>query len=153
VLSLVTLGIYTIVWYYKVNREVRDYGQAQGDAELAQSNPTNSVLAVTLGALVIVPAIISYYRTVQRVQRAQQLGGAEVTNGWLVLVLILVISIAAPAYIQSGLNKLWERYQASGQAGIPAPPPAAAAPPPAQQPATQQPPAGGTPPPPETPSG
>jgi Domain of unknown function (DUF4234) len=109
-LGLITLGIYTIFWYYYINREAKEYGAAQGDQELAESQPGMSVLAITLGALIIVPAIVSYYRTILRMQRIQELGGVEKVNGWIVLILILVISPAAPPYIQSTLNKLWERY-------------------------------------------
>jgi Domain of unknown function (DUF4234) len=137
-LSIITLGIYTIVWYYKVNKEFKEYGAAQGDQELADSNPTNSVLAVTLGALIIVPAIISFVNTVKRAQRVQQLGGVEPLNGWIVLLLYFVISIAIPPYIQSELNKVWERYPAltDGGGAIPAGTEQPAAP--AQQPAGQE---------------
>ena len=147
-LSLITLGIYTIVWYYKINKEFKEYGAAMGDQELADSNPTNSVLAVTLGALIIVPAIISFINTVKREQRVQQLGGVEPLNGWIVLILYLVISIAVPPYLQSELNKVWERYPSLTEGGeaIPAgtEQPAAT---PAQQPAAQE-----TPPPPPPPA-
>jgi hypothetical protein len=137
-LSIITLGIYTVVWYYKVNKEFKEYGAAQGDQELADSNPTNSVLAVTLGALIIVPAIISFVNTVKRAQRVQQLGGVEPLNGWIVLLLYFVISIAIPPYIQSELNKVWERYPAltDGGGAIPAGTEQPAAP--AQQPAAQE---------------
>jgi hypothetical protein len=142
-LGIITLGIYNIVWYYKVNKEFKEYGAAQGDQELADSNPTSSVLAVTLGALIIVPAIISFYRTVRRAQRVQQLGGIEPMNGWIVLILLLVISPAVYPYMQSELNKLWERYPSLTEGGgaIPAGTEQPATP--AQQPAAQE-----TPPPP-----
>jgi Domain of unknown function (DUF4234) len=137
-LGLITLGIYNIVWYYKVNKEFKEYGAAQGDQELADSNPTNSVLAVTLGALIIVPAIISFYHTIQRGQRVQQLGGVEPLNGWIVLILLLVISPAVYPYMQSELNKLWERYPSLTEGGgaIPAGTQQPAAP--AQEPAAQE---------------
>jgi Domain of unknown function (DUF4234) len=150
-LGLITLGIYTIFWYYYINREAKEYGAVQGDEELANSSPGSSVLAITLGALIIVPAIISYYRTVLRVQRVQELGGAEKVNGWIVLILILVISPAAAPYIQSTLNKLWERYPslAEGAGGaIPAGTQQPAAQPEAQQQPAQPPPAEQPPPPP-----
>ena len=145
-LGLITLGIYTIVWYYKINKEFKEYGAAQGDQELADSNPTNSVLAVTLGALIIVPAIISFINTVKREQRVQQLGGVEPINGWIVLILYLVIGIAVPPYMQSELNKVWERYPGIAEGGGEIP---AAAP--AQQPAAPQQPAGQEQPPPPPP--
>jgi hypothetical protein len=147
-LGLITLGIYNIVWYYKINKEFKEYGAVQGDQELADSNPTNSVLAVTLGALIIVPAIISFYNTVKRAQRVQQLGGVEPMNGWIVLILLLVISPAVYPYMQSELNKLWERYPSLTEGGgaIPAgtQQPAAT---PVQQPAAEE-----TPPPPPPPA-
>ena len=55
-LPIVTLGIYHLVWWYRINCELRDYGRARG-YDLGQ-NPTNSVLAVFPGALIIVPAMI-----------------------------------------------------------------------------------------------
>ena len=55
-LPIVTLGIYYFVWYYKINREMKDLGQARGSNELGDS-PGTSMLAVTLGILIIVPAI------------------------------------------------------------------------------------------------
>ena len=115
-LTLITLGIYWFVWYYKVNREMRDLGRAKGTDELGDS-PGTSLLAVTLGALIIVPALISIYRTFQRTQGAARLTGVEPLNGWIALLLYLVIGIAFPAYLQSGLNKVWEA-QGSGSSAI-----------------------------------
>ena len=106
-LPIVTLGIYYFVWYYKINREMKDLGQARGSDELGDS-PGTSLLAVTLGALIIVPAIISTVHTAQRVQRAQRLVGLDQQlNGWLGLVLYLIITPAFWAYEQSELNKAW----------------------------------------------
>ncbi len=105
-LTLVTLGIYFFVWYYKVNREMSDLGRARGTDELGDS-PGTSLLAVTLGALVIVPAIISLYNTFVRTQTAARLTGVEPLNGWIALILYLLLGIAFPAYLQSGLNKVW----------------------------------------------
>ena len=102
-----TLGIYLFFWWYYINRELRDYGRARGTDELGTS-PGKSVLAITLGALIIVPAILSLINTFKRVQRAQQLAGVEVLNGWIGLVLYLVISPAFFAYMQSGLNSVWK---------------------------------------------
>src|SRR6476661_3006253 len=91
-LPIVTLGIYYFVWYYKINREMKDLGQARGSDELGDS-PGTSLLAVTLGALIIVPAIVSTVHTAQRIQRAQRLTGIDPQlNGWLALVLYLIIA-------------------------------------------------------------
>jgi Domain of unknown function (DUF4234) len=106
-LPIPTLGIYLFFWWYFVNRELRDYGKAKGTDELGTS-PGTSVLAITLGALIVVPAILSLINTFKRMQRAQRLAGVEVLNGWIGLVLYVVISPAFFAYMQSGLNNVWK---------------------------------------------
>jgi hypothetical protein len=118
-LPIVTLGIYHLVWWYRVNRELRDFGRARG-YDLGQ-NPTNSVLAVFPGGLIVVPALVSYWRGTKRIQAAARVGGQEPLNGWIALVLFLVISPVLWAYMQSELNKLW-RVEAEPLPGQPAPP-------------------------------
>jgi hypothetical protein len=97
-----------------------DLGRAKGTDELGDS-PGKSVLAVTLGALIIVPAVISVIHTAQRIQRSQRLTGVEPQlNGWLALVLALVITPAFYAYEQVELNKVWRTMR--GQPAHPAQP-------------------------------
>jgi hypothetical protein len=115
-LPIVTLGIYQLVWYYKINKEMASLGRARGKSDELGDSPGKSLLAVTLGALVIVPAIISLIHTFQRIQATQRLlRGGEVLNGWLGLVLFLVLSPALFAYMQSGLNSAWHAAVAGGQ--------------------------------------
>jgi hypothetical protein len=111
VLTLVTLGIYGIFWWYFIHRELRDYGRAKGTEELGTS-PGKSVLAVTLGALIIVPAIIGIINGFKRVQAAQRMNGLEPINGWIGLILIVVIFPAFYGYMQSGLNPVWQAQAA-----------------------------------------
>jgi hypothetical protein len=106
VLSIVTLGIYVLFWWYFVNREMADYGRARGTQELGDS-PTKSVLALFPGGLVVVPAIWTTVTTFQRIQAAQRLTGQTPINGWLGLVLLLVFSPALYGYMQSGLSSAW----------------------------------------------
>jgi hypothetical protein len=123
-LTLVTLGIYFFVWYYKVNREMSELGRARGTDELGD-NPGTSLLAVTLGALIIVPAIVSLYNTFVRTQAAARLTGVEPLNGWIALAFYLFLGIGFPAYLQSGLNKVWGA-QVSETVAVPAQAPAPA---------------------------
>jgi hypothetical protein len=140
-LPFITLGLYFWFWYYYINREMADLGRAKGTDELGDS-PGKSLLAVTLGALIIVPAIISIVHTAQRIQRAQRITGVEPQlNGWLALVLAIVFSPAFYAYQQVELNKAW-RALSGGQPDAlnqPPPPPATVEPsaPPAEQPPAQ----------------
>ena len=106
-LAVVTLAIYLVCWWYFINRELADLGRAKGTSELGDS-PAKSTLALFPGALLIVPALWTTVTTFKRVQAAQRLTGQTPINGWLGLVLYLVISPAMYAYMQSGLNGVWK---------------------------------------------
>ncbi len=141
-LTLITLGIYHFVWWYKVNKEMVELGRAKGTDELGD-NPGTSLLALVPGFLIIVPPLVSYYKGTQRMQAAARLTGAEPVNGWLALIIFLLIGFVFAPYLQSSLNKVWDAQSggaapaipAGGQAAAPAAPDPAqqAPPPPAQQ--------------------
>jgi hypothetical protein len=118
-LPIVTLGIYHLVWWYRINRELRDYGRVKGH-DLGQ-NPTASLLALFPGGIIVVPALITYWRGTKRVQAAARLAGEEPPNGWLAIILYLVISIGLWAYLQVSLNNVWrsEAELPPGQAPLP----------------------------------
>jgi len=126
-LTLITLGIYFFFWWYYINREMKDLGQARG-VDLGQK-PGNSVLAVTLGALIIVPAIVSEWTTTGRIQRSQETVGVErPASGPVIFILLLLISPVGLWYAQNELNKVWRIAQGGGGQAIP-PPAAQPAPP------------------------
>jgi len=106
VLTFVTLGLYTIVWWYLINRELADHGRALGRRDLGD-DPARSTLAMFPGAILVVPGVWTVVTTFQRVQAAQRLHRQIPVNGWLGLVLGLVLSPALFAYMQSGLNSAW----------------------------------------------
>lgn len=118
-LPLITLGIYHLVWWFKINKELKGYGEAKG-YDLGQ-NPTNSVLALFPGGLIIVPALVTYWRGVKRVQGASKIAGREPVNGWISLILYLLLAPALWAYLQVSLNNVW-REEAEPLPGQPAPP-------------------------------
>jgi drug/metabolite transporter (DMT)-like permease len=126
-LSLITVGIYFFFWWYFINRELRDLGHAR-NADLGQ-NPTNSVLAITLGALIIVPAIWTEWTTSKRIERAQEVVGFDNrTSGVLIFILLLLLWPVGLWYAQSELNKVWEAERRGGAetAALPGEQPAAA---------------------------
>src|SRR5881392_305743 len=83
-LPIVTFGIYHVVWWYRINRELSSFGRARG-YDLGQ-NPTNSALAMFPGGLIIVPALITYWRGTERVQGAARIAGKEPPSGWIALI-------------------------------------------------------------------
>jgi hypothetical protein len=106
ILVVVTLGIYQVIWWYQVNRELADHGRALGRGDLGD-DPARSTLALFPGAIVVVPAVWTTVTTFQRIQAAQRLHRRMPINGWLGLVLALVLSPALIGYMQSGLNSAW----------------------------------------------
>jgi Domain of unknown function (DUF4234) len=110
-LVFLTLGIYYLVWYYKVNRELRDLGRATGEEERLGRSPFTSLLAITLGWLIIVPPFVSFYRTFQRIETAQEVTGASGrVNVWLGFALYVLGTVLVPVeviYAQSELNRIW----------------------------------------------
>ncbi|HYK68448.1 MAG TPA: DUF4234 domain-containing protein [Streptosporangiaceae bacterium] len=98
---LITLGIYHLVWWYKINREAHDL-----DAGIEVS-PAVSVVAITLGALIIVPPWVSIFNTGDRIARMQSAAGAPATcNGILGVLASFFLGLHA-LYYQNELNKLW----------------------------------------------
>ena len=135
-LTIVTLGIYGLVWYYKVNREMRDFGLSYGDLELGQSRPWRSVLAVTLGGLVVLPPFVSQVQTVGRLRTTERLAAGETRSGAIAIAAFaasivlcfasavhglqylvlgaLASDCAAMAVIQARLNAAWDRCRPQG---------------------------------------
>jgi hypothetical protein len=134
-LSIVTLGIYYLFWWYFINREMRDLGRSR-NTDLGQ-NPTNSLLAMFPGWIIIVPALVTLWTTSARIESSQEAVGIDRrVSGPIVFILLLLIGPVGIWYAQSELNKLWEvqrsgggslpQPEAAGQpAGTPPPPPPA----------------------------
>ena len=51
-LTIVTLGVYFFVWYYKINKEMAEMGRARGTDELGTS-PATSLMAVLFGWILL----------------------------------------------------------------------------------------------------
>lgn len=119
-LSIITIGIYAIVWYYKINKEMATIGQSRGTDE-AGTSPGTSVLAVTLGAFVIVPAFVSYYNTCKRLRKTEELTGVpEGMDPVLIFLLLVFIGPIGVYFLQTNLNKaLTAQAQIGG--GTPSP--------------------------------
>ena len=106
-LSLITLGIYYLVWYFKVNNELSNLGESRGTDELGTA-PTKSLLAMVPGFLLIVPPFVSLYHTCERINRGQKLTGEGVAlNPPLAFVLSVLIGPVGLFLMQSSLNHVW----------------------------------------------
>lgn len=116
-LHVVTLGFYNWYWYYKINRELRDFGRIYRLERLEGTNPWLSLLAVTLGALLIVPPIVSWVRCTRRIQDAQGVLSQTAISGWVLFFsfvagfFIGLAYLVIPALVQDALNKVWNAFE------------------------------------------
>jgi len=129
--TVLTLGIYSIYWWYQINREMVDLGKVRRIEGLGD-NATLSLLAYFPGSFVIIPAYVSLYNGSKRIQRAQGATTQEVTlNGWIILVIALgslltggLVGVLLPGYVQSEMNHVWTAISSPSDAESPPQPPA-----------------------------
>lgn len=115
-LHIVTLGLYNLYWYFQINRELRDYGRVYR-LESAGTNPWLSLLAVSLGWVLIIPPLYSWYRCTERIHEAQTLIGTDRLSGGGIAasfvggLVITPVLLVIPFLVQNGLNKVWDAYR------------------------------------------
>jgi Domain of unknown function (DUF4234) len=142
-LNLITLGLYSVYWWYVTNRELRDFGRNHDVAEL-EKEPALSALAFLFGSCLVVPLVWTAVATARRIRLAQEIVGATKLvhvgvpvallsasmlirlgggGGTGVLVALIAVALAlksaAIAYMQVSLNELWAL-----DSDAPEPPPA-----------------------------
>jgi hypothetical protein len=114
-LTFITLGIYGLYWYYKINDEIRTFTKDD------TISPVRSLMAILFGWLIIVPPFIAVWNTANHVLKMEeQVGIQNQISPALTIVLLLVLSIALGIYVQEHLNRVWDK--ASGQQAAVAPP-------------------------------
>ena len=123
-LIVITLGIYGLYWFYKVNEEIQRY---TGDQTIS---PTRSLLAQFPGGFLIVPPFIAVYNTANHVVRMeQQRGIVNEISPALIVILALVVWIGMAAYMQEHLNRVWDAASLRPAGAVPPPPPGSSVPP------------------------
>jgi hypothetical protein len=117
-LSFVTLGIYFLYWYYKVNDELRRF---EHDDTIS---PTRSLMALIFGWIIIVPPFIAMYNTATHVRTIEERMGIQPQlEPALAIVIMLFVAIGNGIYIQEHLNRIWDRAAGSGSPSLPGTPP------------------------------
>lgn len=104
VLSIVTLGIYYLIWYYNINREMAEANPTR------RVSPLGALMAITFGAFLVVPALVSFYNTGVRIRQAQQDAGLEPSTGAGLGVLLSFLLWFNLPYHQSGLNRVVDAH-------------------------------------------
>lgn len=103
ILNLVTLGIYGLVWHYKVNEEVKNFARLE-------VSPGMAVVALTIGGCLVVPPIMTIVNTGSRIGQAQQAAQLQEKASGGVGFLLAILGGWHLMYYQANLNKIWARY-------------------------------------------
>ncbi len=132
ILNMATLGLYSIYWWYAINRELMDLGRTREALGLGES-PVLSALALGLGGCLLIPYVWTAVTTNRRIERAERLVGTTpgfkpwvavglltvallvalvmAGNTGLALVATLAVIVAlesgALVYMQIRLNTIW----------------------------------------------
>ncbi|MEU7042279.1 DUF4234 domain-containing protein [Streptomyces varsoviensis] len=103
-LPLITLGIYSLVWYYKVNKEIAEFDSRR------HVSPVGALLAITIGGFVIIPPFVSVFNTGKRIAEAQRAAGLTPTCSAGIGLLLMFVLGLYPLYYQIELNKIVDHY-------------------------------------------
>ncbi|MFI2641385.1 DUF4234 domain-containing protein [Streptomyces sp. NPDC018610] len=104
-LPLVTLGIYQLVWYYKIHKELQEFDRRR------VLSPAGSVLVLIFLSWTLIAPLISFHNTGKAIANAQRAAGLPVTcspaaGTWLAFVFGL-----NTWYLQRQLNLVVDAYQ------------------------------------------
>ena len=111
--------LHHVYWWYTVNRELRDLGQAAKARGSASS--TNSCLASVFGIFTLYVATVwTYVAGTRRGRRAQELAGLQPYSGWVMVaaLAIFTLGIECPVCFQAQLNRVWATMPAIGPAPV-----------------------------------
>jgi hypothetical protein len=113
-LPLITFGIYTYVWYYKIHREMAEFDRRR---VVPVAGPM--LVLLFLGWTVVAP-FVSLYNTGNRIADAQRAAGLRPScSAGIGLLLCFAFGLVS-LYYQSELNKLVDSYPgASAGAAVP----------------------------------
>lgn len=114
-LTFVTLGIYSLFWWYFINREMRDLGRARAIDGLGERPGVSTLAFSGLAVFTLYVSLVwTVATTTRRVQRTQEVAGhTGRLNGWLSAALwIFTLSIGGIVYTQGELNKAWKAQEA-----------------------------------------
>lgn len=112
-LPLITLGIYTLVWYYKIHKELKEFDPR------AAINPAGSLLTIWFGWILCgIPALVSFYNTGTRIANAQRAAGLPQTCTPVLGLVLGIFFGVGTLYYQGELNKIVQHY-GNAPAGAP----------------------------------
>ena len=122
-LSVATLGMYWLYWYYRINDDIRMYLRNYSIRPLISTLAILGLfLAVPLivisvftevwwllavAGVLILTALVGFFHTGRRVVTAQEQADVEPSSAGLALLLYIAAGFFGGSYLQAGLNRAW----------------------------------------------
>lgn len=103
---LLTLGIYHLVWYYKIHSEMAEFDSRR------KVPIVGPVLVLIFLSWTFVAPLISYHNAGERIRNAQRAAGLEPTCSPIAAMLLSLLIGANTFYCQIQLNKIVDKYDA-----------------------------------------
>jgi len=105
-LPLITFGIYHLVWYYKIHREMAEFDRRR---EVPIAGP---MLVLLFLSWTLVAPLVSYFNTGKRIAAAQRAAGLPVSCSAGIGLLLCFLLGLHTLYYQAELNKVVDSYGA-----------------------------------------
>lgn len=101
---LLTFGIYHLVWYYKIHREMAEFDRRR------QVPVAGPMLVLLLLSWTLIAPLVSYYNTGNRIRNVQRAAGLTASCSGGVGTLLMLVFGLGMFYYQSELNKVSHSY-------------------------------------------
>jgi uncharacterized iron-regulated membrane protein len=111
VLSFITLNIYGIIWWYQVNRELRDVAR-EADVRVAAA-PAVSAVLMALWPLGLIPPLVTVFITSGRLRLVQGAVEADDRANPIIATLLFPLLLFHSVYLQKKLNSTWQQARRS----------------------------------------
>jgi hypothetical protein len=110
---MITLGIYHLVWYYKIHKEMAEFDRRR-------AVPTAGPLLVLLFlSWTVIAPFVSYYNTGNRIRTAQNAAGLRPSCSAGVGCLLMLVFGLGTLYYQIELNKIADLHPVPPGSQIP----------------------------------
>ncbi len=96
-LNLITLGVYGLFWYYRVNKELRNFDKS------ISVKPGLAVVCL----FVPIIGLVSIYNTGKRIRQAQAIAGSHPSASGVIGVLLTFVFALYLPYYNSQANDAW----------------------------------------------
>jgi hypothetical protein len=111
---LITLGIYHLVWYYKIHKEMAEFDRRRA---VPVAGP---MLVLLFLSWTLIAPLISYYNCGKRIADTQRSAGLQPTCSPVIgLLLMLFVFGTGTVYYQYELNRVVDVYQAEPGSQVP----------------------------------